>query len=65
MFSFLRMYSTWVLLLLCFVLSIPVKTEMYTAQSELEKLLKTESILLQTLHQYIENQEIRIAVLKK
>jgi len=55
----------WVALPLCLALCAPLQAVVYTALSELEELLDTESVLLQTLHQYISDQEHRIAVLKK
>lgn len=55
----------WVALPLCLALCTPLQGEVYTALSELEELLDTESVLLKTLHQYISDQEHRIAVLKK
>lgn len=62
---FLGMPPVWVVLPLCLALCTPLQGEVYTALSELEELLDTESVLLQTLHQYISDQEHRIAVLKK
>lgn len=56
----------WVALPLCLALfTIYVQAEVYTALSELEELLETENVLLRTLHQYISDQENRIAALKK
>lgn len=62
---FLGMPPIWVALPLCLALCTPLQGEVYTALSELEELLDTESVLLKTLHQYISDQEHRIAVLKK
>lgn len=59
------MHPIWVALPLYLALCIPLQAEVYTALSELEELLETESVLLQTLHQYITDQEHRISVLKK
>lgn len=59
------MHPIWVALPLCLALCTPLRAEVYTALAELEELLDTESVLLRTLHQYISDQENRIAVLKK
>lgn len=59
------MHPIWVTLPLCLALCTPLRAEVYTALSELEELLETESVLLRTLHQYISDQENRIAILKK
>lgn len=59
------MHPTWVALPLCLALCTYVQAEVYTALSELEELLETETVLLRTLHQYISDQEHRIAALKK
>lgn len=64
-FIFLGMHPTWVALPLWLALCTPLHAEVYTALSELEELLETESVLLRTLHQYITDQEHRIAILKK
>lgn len=57
--------NKWAALPLCLALFTSVQAEVYTALSELEELLETENVLLRTLHQYISDQENRIAVLKK
>lgn len=59
------MHPIWVALPLCLALCTLVQAEVYTALSELEELLETETVLLRTLHQYISDQEHRVAVLKK
>ncbi|XP_050536109.1 prolyl 4-hydroxylase subunit alpha-1-like [Daktulosphaira vitifoliae] len=59
------MHPIWVALPLCLALSLSIRAEVYTALAELEELLETESVLLRTLHQYISDQEQRIASLKK
>lgn len=39
--------------------------ELYTALADMEELLETESVLIDTLHGYIKVQEQRLAILRR
>lgn len=54
---------TYSVLLLCCLSTI--KTELYTAITELEELLVTESSLIENLNSYIQKQEEKINLLKR
>lgn len=39
--------------------------ELYTALADMEELLETEAVLIDTLHGYIQAQEQRLAILRR
>jgi prolyl 4-hydroxylase len=49
----------------CLLASQWTHAELYTALADLEDLLQTEAMLLKTLEDYIVQQEIKLAMLKK
>lgn len=62
----MRLFSDWLFLLFWYILKLKwTNAEVYTAIVDLENLLKTEFILMETLQNYIQQQERKLDLLKK
>lgn len=61
----IKMKLAWSCLVLSVVLCPSVRGEVFTALADMEPLLETEGMLLDSLHSYVRYQEDRLRLLRK
>lgn len=65
MMAFLRLLRCLLFLSICTTIIPPINCEVYTSVANLEDVLQTESLLIDTLENYLRAEEEKIGLLKR